>query len=259
MSVKYAVSLLAAALIGFTITPSYSTELVSCNGFESCPTSDGDAIVALTARVAVLEALLADVSRVTDSETSQDTLRFTGMNVQIVHGLGIDYPITGDGTGNLIIGRNRARRTVCSSPPEEFDCDKRGGSHNLIVGDYNNYTSIGGIVVGYGNEISEEYASVSGGYLNKASGENSSVSGGAHNKASGDFSSASGGNSNIASGMWSSVGGGENNKATGEKSSVSGGIANIASGTWSSVSGGGSKNAAGQLCWEGAIDLFENC
>ena len=49
---------------------------------------------------------------------------------------------------------------------------------SLIVGDDNGYSSVGGIVAGYGNLISGLYASASGGFGNTASGSFSSVSGG---------------------------------------------------------------------------------
>ncbi len=164
-----------------------------------------------------LENLLAGVSRINDPNTLQDTLRFSGMNVQIVNGTGTTDG-TPDGTGNLIIGYNELR----------FEGgDIRDGSHMLIVGDENNYSSFGGIVVGFFNETVGEYASVSGGSFNVASEIDSSVSGGAGNLASGPASS------------------------------VSGGLVNVASEDFSSVSGGFSKDAVSNFCWEG--DSVENC
>ena len=41
--------------------------------------------------------------------------------------------------------------------------DVRTGSHNLVLGDENNYSSYGGQVAGSDNTISNGYASVSGG------------------------------------------------------------------------------------------------
>ncbi len=249
MSVKYVVSLFAAALIGFTLSPSYSAEIVSCNGFESCPTNDGDAIVALTARVAALEALLADVSRGTDPNTSQDTLTFAGMNVRIVNGTGVTESI--NGTGNLIIGYNETRDQTSASTPcpsnaeTEFFCNRRTGSHNLVIGILNNYSAHGGMVVGGKSETSAPFASVSGGLSNLASGKNSSVSGGFGNKATWDFSSVSGGQFNTASAQSSSVSGGQSNTAYNNVSSVSGGATNTASGSSSSVSGGQGNTASG--------------
>ena len=267
MSVKYVASLCAAALIGFAISPSYSTELVSCNGFESCPTNDGDAIVALEARIAALEALLADVSRGTDPNTSQDTLTLAGMNVQIVNGTGITESI--NGTGNLIIGYNDAFPPEPPGPdgcPDGHFCNRRGGSHNLVIGRFNNYSQYGGMVVGLESEIGR-FASVIGGYRNTASGDFSSINSGNNNKASGTYSYVSGGHNNTSSGSASSVSGGGSNTASSDASSVSGGYSNTASGAFSavsggdankasnqgsSVSGGVSKDATAMFCWEGA-------
>ena len=246
MSVKYIVSLFVAALIGFTISLYYSHEVIP----------------ALEARIAALEALLADVTRGNDPNTGQVTLTFTNMNVQIVNG----NTTIGDtnGRGNLIIGYNALRG----------DGDDRTGSHMLVIGDENNYTadSFGGMVVGLSNETAADYASVSGGTENTASGDRSSVSGGRfniasfftasvsggyRNEASGADSSVSGGTFNEASGVVSSVSGGLHNTASNEQSSVSGGSNNTASGDRSSVSGGYSKNATGAGCWEG--DTVEDC
>ena len=39
MSMKYLASLFVAALIGFTVSPSYSGDVIFCDGFE-CPAGD---------------------------------------------------------------------------------------------------------------------------------------------------------------------------------------------------------------------------
>jgi len=206
------------------------------------PPSTEQRVAILEAQVAQLQALLLDVSRGTDPNTGYDTLRFSAMNVQIVNTL--DYPDPPNGTGNLIIGFNETRGgTGC---PVGLDCNRRGGSHNLVIGQYSNYSSYGGIVVGAFNEISGELSSVSGGAYNIASGVESSVSGGQFNTASGQGSSVSGGNVNIASSYLSSVSGGKDNKASGEEASVSGGLKNEASGYVSSVSGGVRNTASDQ-------------
>ncbi|MFO0891207.1 MAG: hypothetical protein U0790_18945 [Isosphaeraceae bacterium] len=133
------------------------------------------------------------------------------------------------GLGNLTVGYNATR---------DDDSDARTGSHNLILGDYNNYTSYGGLVAGYFNTISGFYCSVSGGAGNTASGNWSSVSGGVDNTASGNWSSVSGGDLNTASHIYSSVSGGGGNKATGIASSVSGGFNRSANPNGSWAAGG---------------------
>lgn len=259
MSIRNTLSLFVAVLIGYAISPSYSGDIISCDSYENCP--DGsvpltNALLALEAKIDALEALLAGVSRFDDSN-GYDTLRFSGMNVQVVNGTGTTFG-TPDGMGNLIIGYSATRgNTDC---PDGFSCDRRTGSHNLIIGDSHNYTSYGGLVAGFRNEVSAEHSSVSGGINNVASANWSSVSGGNKNKASGNFSSVSGGDDNEASGRltwiaggehnqasanWSSLSGGEFNEASGEYSSVSGGKFNEASGKYSSISGGENNGASG--------------
>ena len=149
-------------------------------------------------------------------------LTISGVNVRIVDGSGSTQQ-TNSGLGNLTIGYNQARSTG----------NIRTGSHNLILGDANNYSSVGGLVAGYYNTISGAYASVSGGHQNTASAHYSSVSGGLGNTTDDFYASVSGGRKNTASGYGSSVSGGSENTASGEYSSVSGGYRNTASGTYS--------------------------
>lgn len=249
------------------------TPLTWASGFDSS---------ALEARLATLEgqvgalqaentALKAQVPACL-STVNGDAV-FSGCNVQIVNGS--NYTSTTNGKGNLIVGYN------------EVSDQARTGSHNLVVGPYHAYTSYGGLVAGYHNEISGPNASVTGGIYNTASGSGSSVSGGqanvaseyvssvsggAQNVASGDsssiaggrsgvasekFSSVSGGLGNHATGEYASVSGGRDNTASGDSSSVSGGYVNTASGKSSSVSGGSSRSASGDYDWA-AGSLLEN-
>jgi hypothetical protein len=169
----------------------------------------------------------------------------TGANLRIVNGLGATD--TTNGLGNLIVGYNELRLEqlqICTPPTLPFCKDTRTGSHNVVVGRQNNFSSFGGLVVGDLNEIRGEFASVSGGFLNIASGDLSSVSGGQENTASGSLSSVSAGIQNTASGILSSVSGGQENTASGGGSSVSGGFVNTASGGNSSVSGGAFNTAS---------------
>jgi len=153
-------------------------------------------------------------------------LTITGVNVHIVSGSGSTSDDTIGflgkpparkaltGLGNLIIGYNEKGN---------LRGDTRTGSHNLILGDQNSYSSYGGFVAGFENTISGHYASVSGGQGNMASGHWASISGGCGNKASGADASVSGGNGNTASGLNASVSGGSDNTASGLIASVSGG------------------------------------
>ncbi len=168
--------------------------------------SSGASLAALAARLKVDEAALKTLqsenaalkAKTAPLSVSGKDLTITGVNVHIVSGSGstsngtVDAdgrPIPGkplSGRGNLIIGYN-------AKGSDQGAGDVRTGSHNLILGDRNSYSSSGGLVVGYDNVISGLYASVSGGSQNKASAGCSTVSGGANNKASGNASSISGG------------------------------------------------------------------
>ena len=260
-------ALFAAALIGYSVSPSYSQEAIFCSGFEDCPAGDP----VLEGRIAELEALLAGVSRGTDPISSQDTLTFTGMNLQIVNGTGENLG-NPNGTGNVIIGYNPSRLVYGNQCPDGRYCDRRNGSHYLVMGHRNNYTDVGGIVLGVWNESNAQFSAligggynfatgpkavVIGGVENIASGEGAYVSGGRFNLASGNNSAVSGGLSNTASQGLSSVSGGGNNTASGVYSSVSGGRQNTASGDYSSVSGGLSGVASGEYDWV-AGSLFED-
>jgi hypothetical protein len=182
-------------------------------------------IDALEARIAALETLLSHFSR------NGDDITISGANLHINNGTGSTDSAV-NGKGNLIIGYNESRETFGED-------DDRTGSHNLVIGAYQNYSSYGGLVAGFWNTISGSWASVSGGYHNEANGDYSSISGGDYNETAGLYSSVSGGYDNEAIKEDSSVSGGAHNTASGNASSVSGGAYNTASGNGSSVSGGG--------------------
>ena len=188
------------------------------------------------ARLEALEAKTAAMS----IEDAGSTVRFTGVDVQIVDGSAdTQCNASGfeacNGSGNLIVGYNEDNGTV----------EARSGSHNIVTGFDNDYQSHSGIIAGRSNTSSGEYATITGGVSNTASGSSSSVSGGDSNTASGSSSSVSGGVSNTASGSSSSVSGGTLNSASGLRSSVSGGVSNVAEGSFSSVMGGRVNRAVG--------------
>ena len=114
MSLKSILALVCALSIGFASLPSYAGDIISCDSFENCP--DGsepltNKLIQLENKIDALEELLAGVSRGVDPNTSQDTLTFTNMNVQIVNGSGgTDGETTG--TGNLIIGYNTCLASI---------------------------------------------------------------------------------------------------------------------------------------------------
>jgi hypothetical protein len=176
------------------------------------------------------------------------TIRMDGVNLQIVNGLDSTngFPFDPDsvdpadtvinGVGNLVVGYNELGNPFG---------DYRRGSHNIVVGHGNSYTSFGGFVGPRDNTTSAPFACVTAGQWNTARGVHSSVSGGCYNMASGKHSSVSGGSVNTASVGLTSVSGGYYNTASGHLSSVSGGSYNTASGGRSSVSGGRDNTAGG--------------
>jgi hypothetical protein len=145
-------------------------------------------VAASQADVTALQALLTNVSRV------DNTLVISGANLQIVNGAGSTENT--NGLGNLIIGYNEERSTNSG-----YGFTERTGSHVLVVGARNNYTSYGGFVVGEHNDIRAPYASVSGGSGNTAAGEFSSISGGRGNNAEGAYSWIGDGLERTASGF----------------------------------------------------------
>lgn len=189
---------------------------------------------------------------------SKPTVQVSGANVQILSGAGSTN--LNNGEGNLIIGYDE-------TPGEQT------GSHNLVLGMEQKYTSYGAIigglknssltpftdVFGYHNIANAETSSLTGGSENETKGPFSSISGGKGNfttsgstaagisggkedKTEGSFASVSGGHRNLASGAMSSVSGGEENKATGELASVNGGTSNLASG-FASIAAGDTNSA----------------
>jgi hypothetical protein len=179
---------------------------------------------ALAQRVATLELKTGPLTLEQLPGACPEVL-FSGVNVRIVNGTGNTE--TTNRCGNLIVGYNESR-------PDLLGGDVRTGSHNIIVGQQNNYSSFGGLVAGFLNDSQAAYASVSGGN---------------HNTASGNYSSVSGGNANFATGNSSSVSGGADNFAQGDASSVSGGVENAAQPSDASVSGGFFINQGNDNGW----------
>ena len=109
------------------------------------------------------KTLLAGVTRT----NSGNTLQFSGMNLQLVNGVGGTE--TTNGLGNLIIGYNEGPRI-------------QTGSHNLVLGEGATFTSYGGLIGGDNNTLAAP-DSVVFGLTNEAGGQfgPSSVLGGKNN------------------------------------------------------------------------------
>lgn len=226
-------------------------------------------IVELTSRIRDLEAAISTVRALNgvlsiEQVNGVRTVRLTGVNLQVVNGT--NFTETVNGAGNVIIGYDEQNRTinrpVCSTASARngapitseaacltsggvFSAQHKTGSHNLVLGTQNNYSSYSGIVAGRGNFINERYASVLGGAANAASGTFSVIVAGAENRTLAPSGAILGGGANEVSAQNGTVSGGGGNRAMGALSSVSGGTQNRASGDVSSVSGGRFNTAAG--------------
>ena len=202
-------------------------------------------VSSLENRVSILEANVAtqgtQIAALTDKlmhvSRAGSNLVITGANLHIVNGRG--GTSTANGLGNLIVGYNEVR---------SFG-NIRSGSHNVVLGAYQNFHSWGGFVAGFRNNISAPYASVSGGQNNTASAAYASVSGGGFNTASGFSAAVSGGGSNTANGTGASVSGGHTNLASGSSACVNGGRENLASAPYASLAGGRGRGAVGIYDW----------
>jgi hypothetical protein len=111
----------------------------------------------LEARIAALESSLEQLSsvgvgRLNDYLTFHEedacvTARLTGVNLQIVNGEGTTQSV--NCKGNLILGYNEGGGDI-----------NRSGSHNLVLGIRNSYSSFCGIVSGDSNSLAAEYSAV---------------------------------------------------------------------------------------------------
>lgn len=180
--------------------------------------------------------ILSHMEYVASGIGSQPTIKFKGVNVQIVNGAG--STATTNSKGNLVIGYDETPGT-------------QTGSHNVVLGGEQSFTSYGGILAGFKNSISGAYASVTGGLSNIASGAYASITGGGENFASGSRASVTGGYSNTANELVASVTGGELNVASGVGAAISGGLNNRARKGNSSVSGGTENIAEALYAWVG--------
>ena len=170
-----------------------------------------------------------------DISSGYPTALFRGVNVQIVNGTGETQTATG--TGNLIVGYNRPSvgSFICSLGVTEsaVTCQAnhglwaqshKSGSHNIIGGDFNSYSSWGGLVMGMENALSAPFATIGGGARNRAEGSFAGIGGGSFNTASGVYGSVAGGFDNHAIGEYTTVGGGAQRTSSGQYDWAAGGL-----------------------------------
>jgi hypothetical protein len=209
---------------------------------------------------------------------TRKTIRLTGVNLQVVNGLGATngLPASPDffdlgfvvenGLGNVIIGYDE------NSNEQEPNGPKKG-SHNLIVGTGHVYDQIGGIVAGdsnvahgYGNAILGgwsnrtfgHFGGIIGGDANTTEEWGSTCLGGFDNEATDFTSVVVGGNQNESNEQMSVVVGGLRNENIGIRSVVVGGFQNSSIGQHSVVSGGANRQAFGIDDWVAGTLLEDN-
>ncbi len=214
---------------------------------ESDNTRLSDRVSKLEEKVTALEEKLSKISYEPKGLNGLPTVKVSGANLQVVNDSGATRNT--NGLGNVIIGYDEHAADI-----------KQTGSHNLVIGDRQTFTSWGGLLAGsknsvtaplgvafgFGNEVKGTWGTVTGGYFNLAGGAGSSISGGSQSDANGELASIGGGFNNHAEVVWSSVAGGTANVAAGKYATVSGGHQNRASGIDSSVSGGEKNQAEGE-------------
>ena len=208
----------------------------------------GVTLATLNARLAVVEAK----TRFQSADNVVKSTTFRGCNVFVNNGSGATGTIltnsAGEGLGNLILGYNATGHFDVING-QNYSKDIHTGSHNLILGDQENYTDCGGLILGRNNTISG-FSDIVGGIGNTADGTYAFVTGN-NNTAIGFASSVSGGTYNTASGNYASISGGVLNKSSGLASSISGGDRNTASGDSSSISGGAAVIQSVNFAWSG--------
>jgi trimeric autotransporter adhesin len=192
------------------------------------------------AQLETLNKILPNIKYIPSGVGGKPTIQFTGVNVQVVSGAGKTNAAV-NGEGNLVIGYDENTGAQRGGNPA-----LQTGSHNLILGEEQEFTSYGGLLGGYVNSVTAAFASVTGGLDNVASGQRSSVTGGAFNTASNFEASVNGGATNTASEGGATVNGGEKNTASGFAATVNGGGENISSGFRTAVGGGGKNHASGE-------------
>jgi hypothetical protein len=167
-----------------------------------------------------LLSILAHAKYVASGVGGKPTIQFSGVNVQIVNGEG--NTATTNGEGNLVLGYDE-------SPGEQ------SGSHNLVLGEQQKFTSYGGVVGGSRSTVTAPFASVLSGLENTASAFSASVLTGESDTASESYAAVTGGEGNVSSGILTSVQGGVDNNASGSGASIFGGFGLEAKGNYEAI------------------------
>jgi hypothetical protein len=203
------------------------------------------ALPASSADQHTLLQILPHITFVAKGVGGKPTVRFTGVNVQLVNGAGATESV--NGTGNLVIGYDENPSNAAQT-----------GSHDLVLGRNQSFNGYAELIAGFQNTALDNYttalgtnntaagpyATVTGGENNAASGTATTVAGGYGNGAGTDHSTIVGGCSNLTGpgnangditclnssahpGGFATISGGDQNQASGIDSSVTGGDINL--------------------------------
>ncbi|HEX3615706.1 MAG TPA: hypothetical protein VHU61_04145 [Solirubrobacteraceae bacterium] len=213
-----------------TLKSQVATLQSQLSSLQSTVTGVQGALASVQTTTKSLATTFSGVTRGPDPD-GYDTLRFSGMNLQVVNGSGSETDL--NGLGNLIVGYDDTAPYA------------RTGSHNLIAGDSGGWSSYGGLIAGQFNDVTADFDSATGGDANVVDAAHSSVSGGFQNTAGGGEATVSGGSDNQTSGYGASISGGYRNSASEDYGSVSGGEANASNGIDSWIGGGYQQTVSG--------------
>ena len=190
--------------------------------------------------------LLNGLMQYVSVDSNNHNITVGGANLQVTNGTTGSMAYSGhtvNGLGNIILGFNES-----SMPPNP--AVTRTGSHNLVIGTGNEYTSHHCIVGGWNSKVTHTRSSVISGYMNEASGPSTCVISGVYNRATANNSVVLGGEENetVGSGVVGAINsvivGGNRNIATGAATSLLGGNRNEVAGKNATIAGG-AKNVCG--------------
>ena len=162
-------------------------------------------------------------------DSTNHEVLYEGANVFINSGAGHTESVP-NGLGNLVVGYGDWSANTDTS-----------GSHNVVMGTDNGFSSYGGLVGGFANDVAAPFAMVLTGSYNNATDEYAVVVSGKNGDAAAPHSVVVSGFSAEASGSYSAVLTGYNSIASGSYSAVLGGSSNQATAAGSVAAGLGNK------------------
>ena len=172
--------------------------------------------------LAELKSILPDIKFNAAGIGGKPTIQFSGVNVQVVNGMG--QTTSTNGACNLVIGYDPSRETDQLAQPRTRSRPRIHQLCGILSGGENAITApFADVLASQGNHASSILSAVLGGENNSASEQSSVVVRGNANEATGSDSTVLGGYEGNASGNTASLSGGEHNTAAGEDSSVLGG------------------------------------